>query len=56
MKICPVGAELFHAERHRQTQKEDDSHFFAIFQLCLTNPLVTKYGGLHYGSIRQKIL
>ena len=47
MKICPVVAELSHAERERerqrQTHKEDDSHFFAIFQLCLTNPLVTKW-------------
>lgn len=42
MKIFLLIAELFHVETQRHTHKEDNRHFFAIFQLCLTNPLVTK--------------
>jgi len=45
MKICPVVAKLFHGPTDRQTQKDANSYFFfvvvAIFQVCLTNPLVT---------------
>jgi len=30
MKIHPAGAELIHADRHRQTHEEDDSRFSQI--------------------------
>jgi hypothetical protein len=37
MKIRPVGAELFHADRRTNIDDEANSHFFAIFRRRLIN-------------------
>jgi len=34
MKICPVGAELFFADRQTEPDMMKLSHFFAVLQMC----------------------
>jgi len=40
MKICPVGAELFQANRQMERHDKDNTCFFAIFPTHLKNKSV----------------